>query len=117
MTVNGVPVTRVTVTVGTQVGGLAPTTVSTAVSMTWSPATAATDLAGLPPAYLDVGSAEIFRDEAVAYATSLWHAGGDAELHVWNGGFHAFDIFAPHTTLAQGMIRTRTAWVENRLAD
>ncbi|WP_235579049.1 MULTISPECIES: alpha/beta hydrolase fold domain-containing protein [unclassified Rhodococcus (in: high G+C Gram-positive bacteria)] len=77
----------------------------------------ATDLARLPPAYLDVGSAEIFRDEAVAYATSLWHAGGDAELHVWNGGFHAFDIFAPHTTLAQGMIRTRTAWVENRLAD
>ncbi|OZE89168.1 lipase [Rhodococcus sp. 15-2388-1-1a] len=77
----------------------------------------ATDLAGLPPAYIDVGSAEIFRDEAVDYATSLWHAGTDAELHVWNGGFHAFDIFAPHTTLAQGMIRTRNAWVENRLAD
>lgn len=77
----------------------------------------ATDLAGLPPAYIDVGSAEIFRDEAVDYATSLWHSGTDAELHVWNGGFHAFDIFAPHTTLAQGMIRTRNAWVENRLAD
>ncbi|MGU3432638.1 alpha/beta hydrolase [Actinomycetes bacterium M1A6_2h] len=77
----------------------------------------ATDLSGLPPAYIDVGSAEIFRDEAVAYATALWHAGSDAELHVWNGGFHAFDIFAPHTTLAQGMVRTRTAWVENRLAD
>lgn len=77
----------------------------------------ATDLAGLPPAYLDVGSAEIFRDEAVGYATALWHAGSDAELHVWNGGFHAFDIFAPHTTLAQEMIRTRAAWVENRLAD
>ncbi|GGG29778.1 hypothetical protein GCM10007304_49490 [Rhodococcoides trifolii] len=76
-----------------------------------------TDLSGLPPAYIDVGSAEIFRDEAVDYATALWHAGSDAELHVWNGGFHAFDIFAPHTTLAQGMIRARTAWVENRLAD
>ena len=77
----------------------------------------ATDLGGLPPAYLDVGSAEIFRDETVAYANALWLAGGDAELHVWTGGFHAFDIFAPHTALAQGMLRTRFAWVEKLLAD
>ncbi|WP_408014188.1 hypothetical protein [Saccharopolyspora elongata] len=42
---------------------------------------------------------------------------GDAELHVWPGGFHAFDIFAPHTVLAQGMIRTRNAWVEKILVD
>lgn len=52
VTVNGVPVTRVTVTIGAQVGGLAPTTVSTAVSMTWSPAAAATDLAGLSTSVL-----------------------------------------------------------------
>lgn len=77
----------------------------------------ATDLRGLPPAYLDVGSAEIFRDEAVDYAQRLWAAGGDAELHVWSGGFHAFDIFAPHTVLAQGMLRARAAWVEKLLAD
>jgi acetyl esterase/lipase len=77
----------------------------------------ATDFSRLPPAYLDVGSAEIFRDEAIAYAGNLWQAGGDAELHVWAGGFHAFDIFAPHTALAQGMLRTRFAWVEKLLAD
>lgn len=77
----------------------------------------ATDLRDLPPAYIDVGSAEIFRDEAVAFAAALWHAGGHAELHVWPGGFHAFDIFAAHTTLAQGMIRTRLAWIEKILAD
>ena len=28
----------------------------------------ATDLSGLPPAFIDVGSAETFRDEDVAYA-------------------------------------------------
>ncbi|WP_230312934.1 alpha/beta hydrolase [Nakamurella alba] len=77
----------------------------------------ATDLSGLPPAFIDVGAAEIFRDEAIDYANRIWRAGGDAELHVWSGGFHAFDIFAPHTTLAQGMIRARDAWVEKILAD
>lgn len=77
----------------------------------------ATDLSGLPPAFIDVGAAEIFRDEAIAYADRIWTAGGDAELHVWAGGFHAFDIFAPHTVVARGMIRTRNAWVEKILAD
>jgi acetyl esterase/lipase len=77
----------------------------------------ATDLAGLPPAFVDVGAAEIFRDEAIAYAGGIWAAGGDAELHVWSGGFHAFDIFAPHTAVGRGMIRTRDAWVEKILAD
>jgi acetyl esterase/lipase len=77
----------------------------------------ATDLQGLPPAFLDVGSAEIFRDETVAYADALWDAGGHAELHVWPGGFHAFDIFAPHTALSRGMIRTRSAWMSRILAE
>jgi acetyl esterase/lipase len=81
-----------------------------------APARAA-DLSGLPPAFVDVGAAEIFRDEAIAYASRIWAAGGDAELHVWSGGFHAFDIFAPHTGPARGMVRTRDAWVEKVLAD
>ncbi len=42
----------------------------------------ATDLSGLPPAYIDVGSSETFRDEDVAYADAIWRAGGQAELHV-----------------------------------
>ncbi len=77
----------------------------------------AEDLSGLPSAFVDVGAAEIFRDEAIAFAGRIWAAGGDAELHVWSGGFHAFDIFAPHTVPARGMIRTRDAWVEKILAD
>jgi acetyl esterase/lipase len=77
----------------------------------------ATDLSGLPPAFIDVGAAEIFRDEAIAYADAIWRAGGDAELHVWSGAFHACDIFAPHTVVGQSMIRARDAWVEKVLAD
>jgi len=55
----------------------------------------ATDLSGLPPAFIDVGSAETFRDEDIAYASRIWQAGGVAELHVWPGGFHGFDVLAP----------------------
>ncbi len=43
----------------------------------------AKDLSGLPPAFIEVGSAEPFRDEDVAYATKLWEDGVHAELHVW----------------------------------
>lgn len=85
------------------------------VSIYASPARA-TDLAGLPPAFIDCGSAEVFRDEDVAYATALWHAGVQAELHVWPGGFHGFDMFAPHAELARAMTAARNAWVGRLLA-
>ncbi|GEB47923.1 alpha/beta hydrolase [Streptomyces cacaoi] len=75
----------------------------------------ASDLAGLPPAFIDCGSAEVFRDEDVAYATALWHAGVQAELHIWPGGFHGFDLTAPHTALAHAMTATRNAWVARTL--
>jgi acetyl esterase/lipase len=75
----------------------------------------ATDLAGLPPAYIDCGSAEVFRDEDVAYATALWQAGVQAELHVWAGGFHGFDMLAPHTAVAQASIAARDNWAARML--
>lgn len=77
----------------------------------------ATDLRNLPPAFIDVGAAEIFRDEAISYANAIWRAGGDAELHVWSGAFHACDIFAPHTAVGRSMIHARNEWVEKILAD
>lgn len=77
----------------------------------------AEDLSGLPPAFIDVGAAEIFRDEAIAYADGIWRAGGDAELHVWSGAFHACDIFAAHTSVGRAMIQARNDWVERIIAD
>ncbi|OJX80369.1 alpha/beta hydrolase [Leifsonia sp. 71-9] len=71
----------------------------------------ATDLGGLPPAFIDCGSAEVFRDEDVAYASAIWAAGGEAELHVWPGGFHGFDMMAPHARISQLMLEARTNWV------
>ncbi|MEU9332916.1 alpha/beta hydrolase [Streptomyces sp. NPDC048290] len=57
----------------------------------------ATDLSGLPPAFIDTGSAEVFRDEDVDYASRIWAAGGQAELHVWAGGFHGFGMIREAT--------------------
>ncbi|WP_370097494.1 alpha/beta hydrolase [Streptacidiphilus sp. MAP12-20] len=71
----------------------------------------ATDLSGLPPAYIEVGSAETFRDEAVAYADAIWQAGGEAELHVWPGAFHGFDTIAPRAVLSQDARDARSRWL------
>ncbi|WP_298461539.1 alpha/beta hydrolase [uncultured Cellulomonas sp.] len=75
----------------------------------------ATDLSGLPPAFLDVGSAETFRDEVVRYADRLWSAGGDAELHVWPGGFHGFDHFAPEAAVSRDARHARRQWLARLL--
>jgi acetyl esterase/lipase len=75
----------------------------------------ATDLSGLPPAYIDCGSAEVFRDEDVAYATRLWEAGVHAELHVWAGGFHGFDLMAGHAAVSRASLAARDNWVDRIL--
>jgi acetyl esterase/lipase len=76
----------------------------------------AEDLTGLPPAFLDVGSAETFRDEVVAYASRIWQAGGVAELHVWPGGFHGFDGFAPQAALSQSARAAHVGWLRRLLS-
>ncbi|MGW6839484.1 alpha/beta hydrolase [Streptomyces sp. NPDC054958] len=76
----------------------------------------ATDLSGLPAAFIDVGSVETFRDEDVAYADALWRAGGQAELHVWPGAFHGFDGLAPEAALSQDARDARTRWLRRVLA-
>ncbi|MEV6987110.1 alpha/beta hydrolase [Sphaerisporangium sp. NPDC051017] len=75
-----------------------------------SPA-AADDLSGLPTTYVDAGSAEVFRDEDVDYATRIWAAGGQAELHVWAGGFHGFDALYPEVRISVAARRARKDWL------
>ena len=75
----------------------------------------ATDLSGLPPTFIDVGSAETFRDEDVAYASRIWAAGGVAELHVWPGGCHGLDLFAPTAPISQQAKAARLAWLRRLL--
>jgi acetyl esterase/lipase len=76
----------------------------------------ATDLSGLPPAFIDVGSAETFRDEDVAYASRIWQAGGIAELHVWPGGFHGYAGLAPNAQVSRDTRAAHLQWLRRLLA-
>ena len=49
------------------------------------------DFAGLPPAYIEVGELDIFRDECIDYAHGLYKAGISCELHVLPGVVHGHD--------------------------
>ncbi|HEX4721305.1 MAG TPA: alpha/beta hydrolase [Pseudonocardiaceae bacterium] len=60
-----------------------------------------TDCAGLPPAYIEVGDLDIFRDEDIAYAQKLSRAQVQVEFHLHTGAPHGFDRFAPTSALAQ----------------
>ncbi|GAA0998815.1 alpha/beta hydrolase [Acrocarpospora macrocephala] len=75
-----------------------------------SPAVA-DDLSGLPTTYIDAGTAEVFRDEDVTYASRIWAAGGQAELHIWAGGFHGFDALYPQARVSAAARRTRHDWL------
>jgi acetyl esterase/lipase len=75
----------------------------------------APDLSGLPPAFIDVGSVEALRDEAVAFATRIWLAGGQAELHVWSGAFHSFDEWVPEAVVSRTARAARTDWLRRLL--
>jgi acetyl esterase/lipase len=68
-------------------------TASTVVEPSAAPARVA-DAHGLPPAYIEVGQLDIFRDEDVTYAVTLGRAGVPVELHVHPGVPHEFDAIA-----------------------
>lgn len=71
----------------------------------------ATDVSGLPPAYIEVGAAEMFRDEDTEYALRIWETGGQAELHVWGGGAHGFDMYMPDAEITRAALAARASWL------
>ncbi|MEJ3405862.1 alpha/beta hydrolase [Rathayibacter sp. YIM 133350] len=65
------------------------------------------DLTGLPPAWIGVGTVDIFHDEDVEYARRLIETGAECELHVIPGAFHGFDQMFPTTRVAQDFWRSQ----------
>jgi acetyl esterase/lipase len=61
----------------------------------------ATDLAGLPRAYIAVGDLDLFAQEDIDYARRLVAAGVTTELHVYLGGCHAFDMLVPGADISK----------------
>jgi acetyl esterase/lipase len=66
------------------------------------------DVRGLPPAWIGVGSLDVFRDEDVAYASRLLAAGITTEVHVYPGAPHGFEMMAPNSGVAQACQRDIT---------
>ncbi|MEV5848625.1 alpha/beta hydrolase [Streptomyces sp. NPDC051985] len=54
----------------------------------YAAAARAADLSGLPPMYLETGSADTFRDETLDFAARAGHAGVPVEVHSWAGLMH-----------------------------
>jgi acetyl esterase/lipase len=50
-------------------------------------------LAGLPPTYINVGALDLFLEEDMEYARRLIRAGVPTELHIYPGGYHAFNLW------------------------
>ncbi len=63
----------------------------------------AESLTQLAPAFMAVGDLDLFLDENIDYAQRLLQSGTPAELHVYSGAIHGFDILAPDSTLAHRM--------------
>jgi acetyl esterase/lipase len=59
------------------------------------------DLRGLPPAFIGVGTLDLFFDEDVAYAKRLIDAGVLTELHIVPGAFHSFESAVPAASLSR----------------
>jgi triacylglycerol lipase len=61
----------------------------------------AADLHDLPPAFIVVGSLDLFLEEDMDYARRLTRAGVPVELHVVPGGYHGFGIVGPTPLVLQ----------------
>lgn len=73
------------------------------------------DLAGLPPAWVGVGTNDLFHDEDLAYAERLDAAGVPCETEVVPGAFHGFDGVVPKAPVSQAFFKSQTTWLRNAL--
>ncbi|MGE0133584.1 MAG: alpha/beta hydrolase [Dehalococcoidia bacterium] len=75
----------------------------------------ATDLEGLPPTLIAVGTLDGFVDEDLEYARRLNHAGVPVELHMYPGAPHGFDSMAPDTAVARRARTHMEDWLARQL--
>jgi len=59
------------------------------------------DLSGLPPAWIGVGTLDVFYEEDMLYAQRLKEVGVECDLNIVEGAFHGFDVFDQKLSIVQ----------------
>ncbi len=80
----------------------------------YAAAARAEDLGHLPPAYISVGSLDLFLQEDLSYARRLLRSGVPTEVHVYPGAFHGFEI-AVDADVTKTSIRNSNAALKRAL--
>ncbi|MGI5216910.1 alpha/beta hydrolase [Nocardia sp. CA-290969] len=65
------------------------------------------DLSGLPPAWIGVGTHDLFHAEDLAYADRLRAAGVPCEVHEVDGAYHGFDLVEGGTGVGRAFLQAR----------
>ena len=73
------------------------------------------DLRGLPPLFVQVGTAEVLLDDAVRLVERVRDAGGEAILERWQDMIHVWHAFAPFLPEASDAIGRAGAWMRARV--
>ena len=73
------------------------------------------DLSGLPPAWLGVGTLDLFHDEDVVYAERLRTAGVPCQLEIVDGAFHGFDGIAPKAPVSRAFTKSQIDFLRQTL--
>lgn len=73
------------------------------------------NLSGLAPAWLGVGSVDLFHDEDVEYAKRLQSSGVPCELIVVPGAFHGFNVFDHQIPIVQEFHASQFAALKKHL--
>ncbi|MDF3313050.1 alpha/beta hydrolase [Rhodococcus sp. T2V] len=75
------------------------------------------DLSGLPPAWIGVGTNDLFYDENIAYTTRLRDAGVTCTLHQVPGAYHGFDLVERKTPIARAFLQSQMTALDAALTN
>jgi len=73
------------------------------------------DLSGLPPAWIGVGTHDLFFEEDLAYAERLKAAGVPCDVEVVRGAFHGFDRIVPRAGVSKAFFSSQCAAIRSAL--
>jgi acetyl esterase/lipase len=74
------------------------------------------DLTGLPPAWIGVGTCDLFHDENVSYAERLKAANVPTSLEIVDGAYHGFDMILPKAPVSARFFDSQVAAIAAAIA-